>query len=118
MFKTLKGSSEKFVVVKSAKGDEGNDILCHSQEDGNATIETNSTAAKADAVCVDIEMERYDPANWPDLLVKKMTDMLVERGPVQISGSDYDFPKLMTTDTFLTSFRENFRMERAFKESG
>jgi hypothetical protein len=40
-------------------------------------IKTKSTAAKADAICIDIEMDRHDSANWPDLLDNWMADVLV-----------------------------------------
>jgi hypothetical protein len=45
MFKTLNGSLENSVVVKSATGEEGNELtdFANSQEDGNATVETNSS---------------------------------------------------------------------------
>jgi hypothetical protein len=60
LFKTLKGSLEKFVAVKSVTGEEGNEVVdcASSQEDGNVTVETDSTAANV--ICIDIEMDRYD----------------------------------------------------------
>jgi hypothetical protein len=64
MFKMSKGSLEKLVVVKSATG-EGNELMdcASSQEDGGTVVEANSTAAKDDAVCVDTDIDKYDPAN-------------------------------------------------------
>jgi hypothetical protein len=53
-------------------------------------VEAYNTAAKADTICVDIEMDSYYLSNWPDLQDNKVTDMLVEKGPVQISCSDSD----------------------------
>jgi hypothetical protein len=64
-----------------------------AEEDGIATLETNNSAAKADIVSVEIGKDKYDPLNWSDLLDNKMTVMLVERGPVHILGTDYDFYK-------------------------
>lgn len=56
---------EKSVMVKSAKCEEGDELMdrTSSKENGKAMVETKSTTSKADNFYVDIEMDRYDTAN-------------------------------------------------------
>jgi hypothetical protein len=54
-----------------------------SQENEEAAAEANSTVAEANAICTDIEVDRYDTAYWPDLLGNKTTDISTERETVQ-----------------------------------
>jgi hypothetical protein len=96
----LKGSFENVVVVKSVVSEEGNELMdyANSQEDGKTT---NSTTV---AIYVSVEVDRYDSVSRPYLLDNKTTDMLVERGPAQISGDACDFPKTDNNQHFSVDF--------------
>jgi hypothetical protein len=52
----LNESMEKLVVVKSSTDEEENGLMgcAYSQEYENATVETNSNAAKANAISLDV----------------------------------------------------------------
>lgn len=74
--------------------------LCHISENRKTTGDTNITPARTYATCVDTEKERYDPANRPDSTDNTTTDMLTERGPLQILGTGFNFPTITDNEHF------------------
>ena len=66
-----------------------------------------------------LKPDRYDLANWPDLLDYKTVDLLIDKRPLQILSSNFDFPeKQVTTCIFFVKkyTSENCWKETAFKE--
>jgi hypothetical protein len=63
----------------------------HISENRNTTADTNTTPARNNAICADTEKDRYDPANRPDSTDNMTTNMLTERGPLQMLGSGFKF---------------------------
>jgi hypothetical protein len=66
----------------------------NTREGENATVaQTNNSAAKSDAVYVEIIEDRYDASSWSDLLGNKMIDMSVKMDLQKLLDTDYDFPR-------------------------
>ncbi|CAM2106928.1 unnamed protein product [Caretta caretta] len=92
MDKALKDLLEKFMVSKSVLASEENAELMAASDYTKAEEEDNSAKCaqaveiEKSANAVFAEEDMYDPANWPDLLDNKTIDILVERGPVKITG--------------------------------
>lgn len=78
--------------------------LCHISENRNTTGDTNITPARTNATCVDTEKDMYDPANRPDSRDNTTTDMLTERGHLQILGNVFNFPKMIDNKHFSGEF--------------
>ena len=57
------------------------------REDGNTKGETIISLAEIATICVDVAIDRYDPASWPHFLDYVTVDMFIDRGPLQGLGS-------------------------------
>jgi hypothetical protein len=78
--------------------------LCHIFKNRNTTCDTNINPARTNAIYVDNEKDRYDPANWSDSTKNTTTDMLIERGPLQALGNGLNFPKITDNQHFSGEF--------------
>lgn len=66
---------------------DSSDCIEAEEEDNSAKCAQAVNTEKSDNTIAP-EEDVYDPANWPDFLDNKTIDILVEMGPVKITGND------------------------------